>query len=153
MSLSNSLQLIHKIPPFSYLSREQYKKERIVLKEQSWSFFYLLNLYGGGEPFLISLHSPFNILAAVLRPVKKRKSSVLASVSPRHCRAPMEKGIKWSSFLRTPAASRNRSGQNRCPSTQCWPCMHTRKKTIKWSYFLCICKFRTAAGESDSPGF
>ena len=44
--------------------------------------------------------------------VKKRKSCILARVSPRHCRRPREKGTKCSSLTTLPSLSRNRSGLN-----------------------------------------
>ena len=70
---------------------------------------------------LKNCRAPSSVFWILILPAKKRKSSTLASVSPRHCRLPMEKGIRWSSLRTRPAASKNRSGRNRCPSTQWSP--------------------------------
>ena len=59
----------------------------------------------------------------------------MASVSPRHCRFPTEKGMRWSSLLTPPAASRKRSGRNWLPSPQWSPFRKYADKcgwTIHW---------------------
>ena len=53
--------------------------------------------------------------------VKKRKSCILARVSPRHCRRPREKGTQRSSLTTLPSVSRKRSGLNTSPSPQWSP--------------------------------
>jgi hypothetical protein len=53
----------------------------------------------------IDSYAPYKVYKfGLCIPVKKRKSSALASVSPKHCRLPIEKGIKCSSFSTLPSA-------------------------------------------------
>ena len=75
-----------------------------------------LSLKGVGSDVRPSCHSSAGIspgfsgrkVKLCTRAVKKRNSSVLARASPRHCRLPVEKGMKCSSRLSWPLALRKR---------------------------------------------
>ena len=54
-------------------------------------------------------------------PVKNRKSSVFANVSPKHCLFPTEKGMKYLFFKTFPSSSKNLCGLNTFPSPQWSP--------------------------------